>query len=299
MKDHRSRRATAEDLQKADLILVMDTDNFKNVRAKFPWALNRTTLLGFFGTKPDPNVRDPYSLSLNETRSVFRHVESSVERLVSWLSPAVDSHCATLVDSSQEGRVHSLSRSCNHSSSSAIRRRWHDRNTTLREIAALTCAGSGLTAALELILKRRLLMVLTYHRIGDAAETPYDSGTVSASAEQFDAQITYLKQCFHIIGLEEACNIVAGRQAPAGPSILITFDDGYRDNYTLAFQILRSHNVPATTHCERRLQPLDSEDYQVYGTYRSPIEWHGDHHRYSDGGSNQASESTATPPWKS
>jgi peptidoglycan/xylan/chitin deacetylase (PgdA/CDA1 family) len=119
------------------------------------------------------------------------------------------------------------------------------RNTTLREMAALTCAGSGLTAALELMPKRRLLMLLTYHRIGDAAETPYDSGTFSASAEQFDAQITYLKQCFHIVGLEEACNIVAACQAPAGPSILITFDDGYRDNYTLAFQILRSHNVPA------------------------------------------------------
>jgi peptidoglycan/xylan/chitin deacetylase (PgdA/CDA1 family) len=119
------------------------------------------------------------------------------------------------------------------------------RNTTLREIAALTCAGSGLTAALELMPKRRLLMVLTYHRIGDAAETLYDSGTFSASAEQFDAQIAYLKRSFHIAGVEEACEMVAGRQAPAGTSVLITFDDGYRDNYTLAFQILRSHNVPA------------------------------------------------------
>lgn len=103
MKDHRSRRVTAEDVAKADLILVMDTDNFKKVRAEYPWALNRTTLLGCFGTKPDPNVRDPYNLSLNETRSVFRHVESSVEGLVSWLSPAVDSHCAALpVDCNQE-----------------------------------------------------------------------------------------------------------------------------------------------------------------------------------------------------
>jgi len=119
------------------------------------------------------------------------------------------------------------------------------RSTTLREIAALTCAGSGLTAALELMPKRRLLMVLTYHRIGDAAETPYDSGTFSASAEQFDAQITHLKRCFHIVDLEEAREIAAGREAPAGASILITFDDGYRDNYTLAFQILRSRNVPA------------------------------------------------------
>ena len=126
LKDHRSRRVTAEDIEKADLILVMDTDNFSKVRAEFPWALNRTTLLGFFGTKPDPNVRDPYSLSLNETRSVFHHVESSVEKLVSWLCPAVDSQCAALVDGREEGGVHCLSRSYSDSSSSAIRRRWRD-----------------------------------------------------------------------------------------------------------------------------------------------------------------------------
>jgi protein-tyrosine-phosphatase/peptidoglycan/xylan/chitin deacetylase (PgdA/CDA1 family)/predicted ATP-grasp superfamily ATP-dependent carboligase len=244
MKDHRSRRVTAENIQQADLILVMDTDNFKKVGTEFPWAMNRTTLLGFFGTKPDPNVLDPYNLSLNESRSVFRHVESSVERLVSWLSPAIHSQCAAPFDDSQE-REQSLSGSNRHSSSSATRRRGRARKTTLRDIAARTCAGSGLTAALELMLKRRLLMVLNYHRIGDAAETPYDSGTFSASAEQFDAQITYLKRCFHIVGLEEACEIVAGRQALSGPGILITFDDGYLDNYTLAFQILRSHNVPA------------------------------------------------------
>lgn len=126
LNDHRSRRVTAEDLQKADLILVMDTENFRKVRAKFPWVLNRTTLLGFFGTKPDPNVCDPYSLSLNETRSVFRHLESSVERLASWLSPVVDSQCAALVDGSQESSVRSLSGSYSHSSSSGIRRRWRD-----------------------------------------------------------------------------------------------------------------------------------------------------------------------------
>lgn len=245
LKDHRSRRVTAEDIQQADLILVMDTDNFKRVRAEFPGALNRTTLLGFLGTKPDPIIRDPYDLSLNETRSVLQQVESSIERLVSWLSPAVSSQGRALVDGSQEGGVHSLSESYSPSPNSATRSRGRARDTSLRELAAQTCAGSGLTAALELTLKRRLLMVLNYHRIGDPSATPYDSGTFSASADEFDAQITHLKRCFHIVSLEEACEIVAGRQVPAGPGILITFDDGYRDNYTVAFQILRSHHVPA------------------------------------------------------
>jgi hypothetical protein len=39
---------------------------------------------------------------------------------------------------------------------------------------------------------------MNYHRIGDRALTPYDSGTFSATAEEFEWQIGYLKQRFHV-----------------------------------------------------------------------------------------------------
>jgi peptidoglycan/xylan/chitin deacetylase (PgdA/CDA1 family) len=97
---------------------------------------------------------------------------------------------------------------------------------------------------MEIMPKRRQLMILSYHRIGDAAQTPYDSGLFSATAEEFDAQITYVKRRFHVTNLEEALGIVRG-DTSAGTSVLITFDDGYLDNYTLAFPILRSHKVQA------------------------------------------------------
>jgi len=88
------------------------------------------------------------------------------------------------------------------------------------------------------------LIILNYHRIGNADETPFDSGVFSATAEQFDSQIYYLKRRFHMVTLEEALAMMVG-DAPRGTSVLITLDDGYRDNYTLAFPILRSHAVQA------------------------------------------------------
>jgi peptidoglycan/xylan/chitin deacetylase (PgdA/CDA1 family) len=113
-----------------------------------------------------------------------------------------------------------------------------------QELLARICSRTGLTRVLESMPKRRGLIILNYHRIGNADETPFDSGVFSATAEQFDSQITYLKRRFHISTLEEALAVMGG-DATQGTSVLITFDDGYMDNYTLAFPILRSHGVRA------------------------------------------------------
>ncbi len=115
-----------------------------------------------------------------------------------------------------------------------------------RELVARVCAASGLTRLLEYSPKRRVLMVLNYHRIGNASETPYDSGTFSATEDEFDWQISYVKRHFHVATLEEA---IALLDAPTGrvsePTVLVTLDDGYLDSYTTAFPVLRSHAVQA------------------------------------------------------
>jgi peptidoglycan/xylan/chitin deacetylase (PgdA/CDA1 family) len=65
----------------------------------------------------------------------------------------------------------------------------------------------------------------------------------STTPAGFDGQIRFLKKHFDIIGPHDLPAIVkSGR----GRYVLITFDDGYRDNYTEAFPILRSHGVGAT-----------------------------------------------------
>jgi peptidoglycan/xylan/chitin deacetylase (PgdA/CDA1 family) len=111
-----------------------------------------------------------------------------------------------------------------------------------REIVANLFGNPVVARVLETMPRQRVLMVLNYHRIGNASESPYDPGIFSATTAQFDWQIRYLKRRFHMTTLDEAVAMATG-EAPVQTSVLITFDDGYLDNYGAAFPILRSHGV--------------------------------------------------------
>jgi peptidoglycan/xylan/chitin deacetylase (PgdA/CDA1 family) len=113
-----------------------------------------------------------------------------------------------------------------------------------RGLVAKAAGGLGITRVLESMPKQDVLLVLNYHRIGNASESPYDPGVFSATAEEFQWQIAYLKRRSYLTTLDEAVAMVTG-SIPFRTSVLITFDDGYLDNYSLAFPVLRSHGAQA------------------------------------------------------
>ena len=93
---------------------------------------------------------------------------------------------------------------------------------------------------------RDSLLVLNYHRIGEPHNDSFDPGVFSATADQFSEQVSYLKRHASLVTLEEALAFVAGTMTERTPRcrVLLTFDDGYLDNYEVAFPILRSHRAP-------------------------------------------------------
>jgi hypothetical protein len=112
-----------------------------------------------------------------------------------------------------------------------------------RELVARLCTASGVTQLLETMPQQRVLLIINYHRIGNAEETPYDSGVFSCTGHQLGSQLAYLTRRYKIATLEEALDIVSGRAVLSAPTVLITFDDGYIDNYQIAFPILRRYGV--------------------------------------------------------
>jgi peptidoglycan/xylan/chitin deacetylase (PgdA/CDA1 family) len=114
-----------------------------------------------------------------------------------------------------------------------------------RDLLARGMLWSGASFLLSQIPPRDSLMVLTYHRIGNRYDDPFDPGVISATSDQFYEQISYLKRKLSLVSLEEALAFVDGtiKEKTRRCRVLITFDDGYLDNYELAFPILYTHDV--------------------------------------------------------
>lgn len=91
------------------------------------------------------------------------------------------------------------------------------------------------------------LRILGYHRLGDPAvvarET--DEGVVDATASEFARQMEFVAKRFDVIGLDALRrHFAVGAPLPKRPT-LVTFDDGYRECFDVAFPILQKLAIPA------------------------------------------------------
>ncbi len=68
---------------------------------------------------------------------------------------------------------------------------------------------------------------------------------ICVSPRVFERQIAFLARRYRCISMDDLMEaFLAGRPLPRNAAV-VTFDDGYRDNYEAAYPILRRHRVPA------------------------------------------------------
>ncbi|MGA7704337.1 MAG: polysaccharide deacetylase family protein [Solirubrobacteraceae bacterium] len=117
-------------------------------------------------------------------------------------------------------------------------------NQSRRELVAALLTKPVIKGAMRRVPGWRGVLVLNYHRIGDHAAQPWDRTLWSASGEALDAQLEVLAREAEVIGPDEVESAMLGGQR--GRRVLLTFDDGYRDNYEVAYPLLRRHGLTAT-----------------------------------------------------
>lgn len=102
--------------------------------------------------------------------------------------------------------------------------------------------GTGMARVSRKFFPQNGATILCGHRVADDDEGCLQGLKPSWLAEQLD----YLSRHYHFLSLSALLDCYERRQSVPPNSVVITFDDGFRDNFTNAYPILQQYRVPAT-----------------------------------------------------
>jgi peptidoglycan/xylan/chitin deacetylase (PgdA/CDA1 family) len=83
------------------------------------------------------------------------------------------------------------------------------------------------------------LRVLMYHKVAKS-----DTDFLTVSKEQLKIQLNWLKDRYNFITLHQLTNYIKNSEPLPDKPLLITFDDGYLNNYTIAYPIFKALKIP-------------------------------------------------------
>jgi peptidoglycan/xylan/chitin deacetylase (PgdA/CDA1 family) len=110
-------------------------------------------------------------------------------------------------------------------------------------------AGLYQVSGLPKLRHRGRVSILTYHRVVSDDMLRQDSiqAGMYVRTPTFDTHLAYLCKHFDVVSLETLLELWRASRLDDGKSYcVITFDDGWRDNYQQAFPLLKKHRIPAT-----------------------------------------------------
>ncbi len=114
--------------------------------------------------------------------------------------------------------------------------------------AVIVCVALGIFFAwIENLPEPEGFPILEYHTV---TETPVrDSEIYNVPPADFSAQLDYLQENgYTTITLQDFMRVRHGKQTLPEKPIVLTFDDGYADNFSEMLPILKAHNMTAVVY---------------------------------------------------
>ena len=110
-------------------------------------------------------------------------------------------------------------------------------------------AGLYVASGMGWIRHRGRVVILTYHRVvsDHMVMDEHIQPGMYVRGQSFETHVAYLRKRFTIISLDELLDLWRTSRLKSDQSYcVITFDDGWKDNYQFAFPVLMKYRVPAT-----------------------------------------------------
>ncbi|HNX96665.1 MAG TPA: polysaccharide deacetylase family protein, partial [Candidatus Aminicenantes bacterium] len=111
---------------------------------------------------------------------------------------------------------------------------------------------TGLLALVEWLRnlrpRGRPLAILMYHRVvpPEWARRVLSHPDIVVSAASFRQQVAFLAARYRVIPLADFVTAAQAGTPPPARAVVLTFDDGWEDNYQTAFPVLRAAGLSAT-----------------------------------------------------
>ncbi len=127
-------------------------------------------------------------------------------------------------------------------------------------------------------IARNTLSIVTYHAVIASPLPLFDWCFLDVSS--FRKQIMYLRTHFNVVPFSKAIELVENGKIDK-PTAVITFDDGFQNNYDIAFPILREAEIPATIFLSTKFVDTDDTIWfcrlnRAFGKTRKPyLDWNG------------------------
>ena len=124
-------------------------------------------------------------------------------------------------------------------------------STGIRGRLGELCYNAGLLNPLQKMRAwwQKDLRILAYHRVmpvPDPEHYPFDMELISTTPEEFREQMLLVRERYRPMRLSDVAAAINAGEALPPDAVVITFDDGYDDNYRIAYPILKELGVPAT-----------------------------------------------------
>jgi peptidoglycan/xylan/chitin deacetylase (PgdA/CDA1 family) len=89
-------------------------------------------------------------------------------------------------------------------------------------------------------------IILMYHSVAQDDEARFIEPQNRIAPRLFERQMAFLAAERRVVPLAELVEAIGRGESPSAGTVCITFDDGYRDNLTVAAPILDKYRLPAT-----------------------------------------------------
>jgi peptidoglycan/xylan/chitin deacetylase (PgdA/CDA1 family) len=119
--------------------------------------------------------------------------------------------------------------------------------SVLRRTVSAAMHYAGLFSLHRRLALRDQAVILLYHQVLAPDQVPPDvDHGIYVTTDTFDTHLRELRRSYDVVDLDDLLAWREGRRTFSRTPCAITFDDGWADNYTNAFPLLKRYGMPAT-----------------------------------------------------